>query len=359
MDRIYNFAAGPATLPLEVLKEVQKEFLNYNKTGVSILELSHRSQAFSNLIKEIEQDLRDLMHIPSNYKVMFAQGGATTQFAAIAMNLMKNKKADYIVTGIFSKNAAEEAKIFGDVKIVADGSSSQFRKIPDCSNLPIRDDADYVYYCDNNTVYGTKFKAIPNSKGKPLVVDQSSCFLSEPIDVSKFGVVYAGIQKNAGPAGLAIVIVREDLIREKLSFPTPTMLNWKIQSDKESLYNTPNSFAIYFVGKTLKWIKKQGGIEAIQKKNIEKAKLLYDYLDNSKYVKVADVNSRSMMNVTFNCGNEELDKKFIEEASKQGISFIKGHRAVGGMRASIYNAMSKEGVVTLIEFMKKFEKENL
>ena len=364
MSRVYNFSAGPAVLPEEVLKQAAAEMLDYNGCGMSINEMSHRSKTFDNVIQTAEQDIRDLMNIPDNYKVIFVQGGATTQFAAVPMNLMsKNQKAAYIETGNFSKKAFQEAKMFSDkVRVVASSKDKNYTYIPDCSNLPIDEDDDYVYICENNTIFGTKFHTLPNTKGKPLVSDQSSCFLSEPVDVTKYGVIYAGVQKNVGPAGLAIVIIREDLIKEDadLQFKTPTMLKWKTQIDAKSLYNTPNSWAIYICGKVFKWIKAQGGLEAMKKKNEAKAKILYDYLETSKlFINDVRKEDRSIMNVVFRTGNEELDAKFVAEAKNHNIVTIKGHRLVGGMRASIYNAMPVEGVQALVDFMREFEKENL
>ena len=359
MKRVFNFSAGPATLPLDVLKEAQEELLDFESSGMSIMEISHRSKPFEKVLEEAIADLRDLMKIPENYKVIFCQGGASTQFAAVPMNLMKNKKADYILSGLFSTKAYKEGCLFGDCQVIASSKDDNFTHIPNLDNLPVREDADYVHICENNTVYGTKFHKLPDTKGKPLVADQSSCFLSEPCDVSKYGVIYAGVQKNVGPAGLAIVIIREDLIREDLDIVTPTMLKWKTQVDVDSLYNTPNCFGIYMCGKVFKWLKKQGGLEEMKKRNEEKANYLYDYLDHSKYIAVADKDSRSIMNVTFKTNDPELDALFCEEAKKHGIISIKGHRAVGGMRASIYNAMTLEGVKALVEFMKEFEKEHL
>ena len=360
MARVFNFSAGPAVLPEEVLKEAAAEMLDYDGSGMSIMEMSHRTKTFDKVIQEAEADLREVMNIPDNYKVIFVQGGATTQFAAVPMNLMtKNRKAAYIETGNFSKKAFQEAKIFGDARVVASSKDKNYTYIPDCSDLDIQEDDDYVYICENNTIFGTKFKTLPNTKGKPLVSDQSSCFLSEPVDVTKYGVIYAGVQKNVGPAGLAIVIIREDLVRDELEFPTPTMLKWKTQVDANSLYNTPNSWAIYICGKVFKWIKKQGGLEAMKKKNEAKAKILYDYLEKSKlFINDVEKDSRSIMNVVFRTGNEELDAKFVAEAKDHNIVTIKGHRLVGGMRASIYNAMPIEGVQALVDFMEKFEKEN-
>ena len=359
MGRVYNFSAGPAMLPEEVLKEIQAELLNYNNSGMSVMEMSHRSKPYEKILNDAIADLKEVLNVPDNYKIIFVQGGASQQFAAIPMNLMKNKKADYILTGQFSSKAYQEACLFGDCKVVASSKEAGFSYIPDCSDLDIRDDADYVYICENNTIFGTKFWTLPNTKGKPLVADQSSCFLSEPCDVSKYGVIYAGVQKNVGPAGLVILIIREDLIRDDLDILTPTMLKWKTQVDANSLYNTPNTFSIYVCGKVFKWIKSIGGLEELKRRNEEKAAILYDYLDKSKYIATARKDSRSIMNVTFRTGNEELDAKFVEEAKKYSIVSIKGHRAVGGMRASIYNAMPIEGVKALVEFMKKFEKENL
>ena len=364
MSRVYNFSAGPAVLPEEVLKEAANEMLDYDGSGMSIMEMSHRTKTFDKVIQDAEADLRDVMNIPDNYKVIFVQGGATTQFAAVPMNLMsKNQKAAYIETGNFSKKAFQEAKMFSDkVRVVASSKDKNYTYIPDCSNLPIDEDDDYVYICENNTIFGTKFHELPNTKGKPLVSDQSSCFLSEPVDVTKYGVIYAGVQKNVGPAGLAIVIIREDLIKEDadLQFKTPTMLKWKTQIDAKSLYNTPTSWAIYICGKVFKWIKAQGGLEAMKKKNEAKAKILYDYLETSKlFINDVRKEDRSIMNVVFRTGNEELDAKFVAEAKNHNIVTIKGHRLVGGMRASIYNAMPVEGVQALVDFMREFEKENL
>jgi len=359
MGRIYNFSAGPAMLPLEVLQEVQNEMLDYNNSGMSVMEMSHRSKTYEKILNDAIIDLKDILNIPDNYKVIFVQGGASQQFAAIPMNLMKNKKADYILTGEFSTKAYNEAKLFGEARVIASSKGDNFSYIPDMKNVVVNNDSDYVYICENNTIYGTKFKELPDTKGIPLVADMSSCFLSEPIDVTKYGVIYAGVQKNVGPAGLVIAIIREDLIRDDLDIVTPTMLKWKTQVDANSLYNTPNCFAIYVCGKVFKWIKSLGGLEKMKEINTYKANILYDYLDNSKYIATAKKDSRSIMNVTFRTGNDELDALFVEEAKKYNIVSIKGHRKVGGMRASIYNAMPIEGVLTLVEFMKKFEKEHL
>ena len=359
MARVYNFSAGPAVLPEEVLQEAADEMLDYRGTGMSVMEMSHRSKAYDTIIKEAEADLRELMNIPDNYKVLFLQGGASQQFAMIPMNLMKNRVADYIVTGQWAKKAYQEASLYGKANKIASSEDKTFSYIPDCSDLPISEDADYVYICENNTIYGTKFKTLPNTKGKPLVADVSSCFLSEPVDVTKYGVIYGGVQKNIGPAGVVIVIIREDLITEDVLPGTPTMLRYKIHADADSLYNTPPAYGIYICGKGFKWLKKMGGLEAMKERNEKKAKILYDYLDESKMFKgTVRKEDRSLMNVPFITGNEELDAKFVKEAKEAGFENLKGHRTVGGMRASIYNAMPIEGVEKLVEFMKKFEAEN-
>ena len=360
MHRVYNFSAGPAVLPEEVLREAADEMLDYQGTGMSVMEMSHRSAAFDEIIKTAEQDLRDLMGIPDNYKVLFLQGGASQQFAAVPMNLMKNGVADYIVTGQWAKKAYQEAQKYGKAVKVASSEDEAFSYIPDCSDLPIDDDADYVYICENNTIYGTKYKKLPNTKGKTLVADVSSCFLSEPVDVTKYGVIYGGVQKNVGPAGVVIAIIREDLIPEKPAVEnTPTMLAWKTQADADSLYNTPPCYGIYICGKVFKWLKKMGGLEEMQKRNIAKAKVLYDFLDESKLFKgTVRKEDRSLMNVPFVTGDKDMDAKFIKEATAAGFVNLKGHRTVGGMRASIYNAMPIEGVEKLVAFMKQFEADN-
>lgn len=359
MSRVYNFSAGPAVLPEEVLKEAAEEMLDYKGTGMSVMEMSHRSKAYDEIIKDAEKDIRDLMNIPDNYKVLFLQGGASQQFAAVPMNLMKNKKAAYIITGQWAKKAFQEAKLYGEAVDVASSADKTFSYIPDCSNLDIPDDADYVYICENNTIYGTKFWQLPDTKGKDLVADVSSCFLSEPVDVTKYGVIYGGVQKNIGPAGVVIAIIREDLIRDDVLEGTPTMLKWKTQADNDSLYNTPPCYGIYICGKVFKWIKKMGGLEAMKKHNEKKAAILYDFLDQSKLFKgTVEKKDRSLMNVPFVTGSEELDAKFVKEAKAAGFENLKGHRSVGGMRASIYNAMPIEGVEKLVEFMKEFEKNN-
>ncbi len=360
MSRVYNFSAGPAVLPVEVLKESAEEMLDYKGTGMSVMEMSHRSKAFEEIINTAEQDIRDLMGIPDNYRVLFLQGGASQQFAMIPMNLMKNRVADYIITGQWAKKAAIEAEKYGKVNRIASSEDRTFSYIPDCSDLPISEDADYVYICENNTIYGTKFKELPNTKGKTLVADVSSCFLSEPVDVTKYGVIYGGVQKNIGPAGVVIVIIREDLITEDVLPGTPTMLTYKTHADAKSLYNTPPAYGIYICGKVFKWIKDRGGLAAMKERNVKKAEVLYDFLDQSRLFKGTVVpKDRSLMNVPFVTGNADLDAKFVKEAKEAGLENLKGHRTVGGMRASIYNAMPYEGVEALVEFMKKFEEENL
>ena len=338
MSRVYNFSAGPAVLPEEVLKEAAEEMLDYRGCGMSVMEMSHRSKAFETIIQTAKQDLRDLMNIPNNYRVLFLQGGASQQFAMIPMNLMKNRKAAYIITGQWAKKAFSEAKIYGEAVEVASSADKTFSYIPD----------------------GTKFHTLPNTKGKNLVADVSSCFLSEPTDVTKYGLIYGGVQKNIGPAGMVIVIIREDLITEDMLAGTPTMLKYKTHADHNSLYNTPPAYGIYICGKVFQWLKKRGGLSAMKEYNEKKAKILYDFLDQSKLFQGTVVKQdRSLMNVPFVTGNEELDAKFVKEAKTCGFENLKGHRTVGGMRASIYNAMPMEGVEKLVEFMEKFEKENI
>ena len=360
MSRVYNFSAGPAVLPEEVLNEAAAEMLDYRGTGMSVMEMSHRSKSYETIIEDAESDLRDLLHIPENYKVLFLQGGGSTQFAMVPMNLMKNRVADYIITGQWAKKAHKEASIYGKANAIASSADKTFSYIPDCSDLPVSEDADYVYICENNTIYGTKFWTLPNTKGKLLVADQSSCFLSEPVDVSKYGLIFAGAQKNVGPAGTVIVIIREDLITEDVLEGAPTMLRYKIHADAKSLYNTPPTYGIYMCGKVFKWLKAKGGLEEMKKINEEKAKILYDFLDESKLFKGTVVKKdRSIMNVPFITGNEELDALFVKESKAAGLENLKGHRTVGGMRASIYNAMPKAGVEKLVEFMADFEKKHL
>ena len=356
MDRVYNFSAGPAVLPEEVLQEAADEMLNYRGCGMSVMEMSHRGKIFDGIIKEAEADLRDLLQIPDNYKVLFLQGGAWTQFAAVPMNLMRNHCAAYVITGQWAKKAWQEARKYGDAIAVASSEDKTFSYIPDCSDLDIPEEADYVYICENNTIYGTKFKELPNTKGHDLVADVSSCFLSEPVDITKYAVMYGGVQKNIGPAGVVIAIIREDLIRDDVVPGTPTMLKWKTQADNDSLFNTPPAYGIYICGKVFKWIKKQGGLAAMKERNEKKARLLYDFLDSSKLFKgTVRKEDRSLMNVPFVIGDKDLEARFIKEAEANGLMSLKGHRSVGGMRASIYNAMPYEGVEKLVAFMKDFE----
>jgi len=359
MSRVYNFSAGPAMLPVEVLQEAAAEMLDYKGTGMGVMEMSHRSKAYQQIIDEAEADLRELMNIPENYKVLFLQGGAHQQFAMVPMNLMKNRVGDYIITGQWAKRAWKEAQQYGKANAIASSEDATFSYIPDCSDLPVSEDADYVYICENNTIYGTKFKELPNTKGKTLIADVSSCFLSEPVDVSKYGIIYAGVQKNIDPAGVVIVIIREALITENTLPGTPTMLKYKTHADNGSMYNTPPAYGIYICGKVFKWLKKQGGLEAMKAHNEKKAAILYDFLDSSKLFKgTVRKEDRSLMNVPFVTGDKELDAKFIKEADAAGFVNLKGHRSVGGMRASIYNAMPIEGVEKLVAFMAEFEKNN-
>jgi phosphoserine aminotransferase len=359
MKRIYNFSAGPAILPVEVLQEAANEMLDYEQSGMSVMEMSHRSKIYQSIIDEAEKDLRELLNIPENYKVLFLQGGATLQFSMVPINLMKHGKADYIVTGQWAKKASEEAQKFGQVNIVASSEDKMFSYIPDVSDLPISEDADYVFMFDNNTIYGTKYKELPNTKGKVLVSDASSCFLSEPIDVTQYGVIFAGAQKNVGPAGTVIVIIREDLIRKDIDPKTPIMLRYDIHAENGSMYNTPPTYGIYLCGKVFKWLKKKGGLDAMYQINLRKANILYDYLDSSKmFYGTVEKKSRSLMNVTFKSISPELDEAFIKQAKAKGFDNLKGYRTVGGMRASIYNAMPIEGVQALVDFMREFEREN-
>ena len=351
MARVFNFSAGPAVLPESVLREAAAEMLDYRGTGMSVMEMSHRSKAFQSIIDQAEADLRKLMGIPDNYKVQ--------QFAMIPMNLMKNRVADYIVTGQWAKKAWQEAKLYGQANAVASSADRTFSYIPDCSDLPISENADYVYICENNTIYGTKFWTLPNTKGKPLVSDISSCFLSEPVDVTKYGMLYGGVQKNVGPAGVVIAIIREDLITEDVLPGTPTMLRYKTHADNGSMYNTPPTYGIYICGKVFQWLLNMGGLEVMKERNVRKAKVLYDFLDGSQlFHGTVEKKDRSLMNVPFVTGSQELDAKFVKEAEAAGFVNLKGHRTVGGMRASIYNAMPQEGVEKLVEFMADFEQKN-
>ncbi len=359
MGRVYNFSAGPAVLPEAVLQEAANEMLDYRGLGMSVMEMSHRSDAYQKIIDTAEADLRDLMGVPDNYKVLFMQGGASQQFAMVPMNLMKNKVADYIVTGVWAKKACQEAAMYGQANVVASSADKTFSYIPDCSDLPISPNADYVYICENNTIYGTKFKTLPNTKGKDLVADVSSCFLSEPVDMSKYAMLYGGAQKNVGPAGVVIAVIREDLITDDVFPGTPTMLRYKTHADNGSMYNTPPAYGIYICGKVFKWLKDMGGLQVIGECNEEKAAILYQFLDNNPMFKgTVEAKDRSLMNVPFVIGDEAMEKKFIAEATKAGFLNLKGHRSVGGMRASIYNAMPIEGVKALVEFMDRFCKDN-
>ena len=358
-DRVYNFSAGPAMMPEPVLEEIRDEMMNYQGSGMCVMEMSHRSKVFAKIAEEAEQDLRDLMGIPDNYKVLFLQGGATLQFAAIPWNLMKNGKAVYVETGAWSKKAIAEAKKYGEVIIGASSADKNFSYVPDVSDMDIPEDTDYVYICENETIHGLTFPVLPNTKGHVLVSDQSSMFLSKPVNVSDYGMIYGGVQKNIGPAGMAIVIIREDLIREDLDPKMPIYMRYDIQAKNGSLYNTPNCWDIYCCGKVFKYLKSIGGLEEMAKRNEEKAKILYDFLDQSKMFKGSvEPGSRSLMNVPFVTGDPDLDAEVIAATKAAGYDNLKGHKSVGGLRASIYNAMPKEGVVALVDFLKKFEEEH-
>lgn len=359
MSRPFNFSAGPAVLPLDVLKKAQEELVDWHGSGMSVMEMSHRGKEYMSIHEGAEKNLRKLMNISDDYKVLFLQGGASTQFAMVPLNLFSSaKKADYVNTGAWSKKAISEAKRYGTIKVVATSEPQNFNHIPKLSKDMFSADADYVHITTNNTIYGTCYPELPDTGGKTLVADMSSDILSKPYDVTKFGLIYAGAQKNIGPSGLTIVIIKDSLIGKAMDI-TPTMLNYKTHSEEASLYNTPPCYAIYIAGLVFEWMLANGGVEAMEKRNREKAALLYDYLDNSKLFKgTVEVKSRSIMNIPFVTGNEQLDDKFIAEASKKGLKTLKGHRSVGGMRASIYNAMPKEGVQALVDFMKEFEKAN-
>ena len=357
-NRTYNFSAGPAMMPEPVLEEIRDEMMNYRGSGMCVMEMSHRSKVFQDILAQAEADLRELMHIPENYKVLFVQGGGTVQFAMVPMNLMKNGVACYVETGAWSKKAIAEAKRYGEVKIVASSADKNFSYIPDCSDLDIPDNADYVYICENETIHGTTWHNLPNTKGKVLVADQSSMFLSRPCDVSKYGLIWGGVQKNVGPAGMAIVIIREDLIREDLPEFVPTYLRYKTHADADSLYNTPNCWAIYCCGKVFKYLLDNGGLEAMAQRNAEKAAILYDFLDQSKFFTGAvRKEDRSYMNVPFVSPSKEQDAEVVAATKAAGFDNLKGHKSVGGLRASIYNAMPKEGVEALVAFLKKYEAE--
>ncbi len=353
---VYNFSAGPAMMPPEVLKEAQKEFLDYHGSGMSVMELNHRSVLFNQIVTEAKEDLKDLLHIPDNYKILFLQGGASLQFAAIPMNLMKKRKAGFIITGHWAKRAFEEAGMYGEAVELASSADRNYSYIPDCNHLAISDDFDYVHICENNTIYGTQYNELPETNGIDIVSDMSSCILSKPIDVSKYALIFAGSQKNMGPAGVTIVIIRDDLIRDDVLQGTPLVMRYKKQADNDSRFNTPSCYGLYMCGKVFQWLKKMGGLSAIKEKNETKAKMLYEYLDESRlFHGTAEREFRSVMNVTFTTGDDNLDMKFVEDSKKYGFVSIKGHRFVGGLRASLYNAIPIKNVKTLVDYMKKFE----
>ena len=357
--RVYNFSAGPAMMPESVLEEIRDEMMNYKGSGMCVMEMSHRSKVFQKIAEDAEQDLRDLMGIPDNYKVLFIQGGATLQFAMVPMNLMKNGVACYAETGSWSKKAIAEAKKYGDVHVVASSKDKNYSYIPDCSDLPIPENTDYFYICENETIHGTTWQTLPNTKGHVLVSDQSSMFLSQPCNVSDYGMIYAGVQKNVGPAGMVIAIIREDLIREDLDPHVPIYMSYKTQADNDSMYNTPNCWAIYCCGKVFQYLKRIGGLTEMHRRNVEKAKILYDFLDSSKLFRGSVEKAfRSLMNVPFVTGDAEMDAKAVAYTQAAGFENLKGHRSVGGLRASIYNAMPKEGVEALVDCLRKFEAEN-
>ncbi len=359
-DRTYNFSAGPAMMPEPVLEEIAVELLNYRGTGMCVMEMSHRDKAFQQIRDEAEANLRKLMEIPDNYKVLFVQGGGTLQFAMVAANLMENGVACYVETGAWSKKAIAEAKKYGEVKIVASSADRNYAYVPDCSDLDIPDNADYVYICENETINGTTFFELPNTKGKVLVSDQSSMFLSRPCDVSKYGLIWAGVQKNVGPAGMAVVIIREDLLRDDLDPKTPIYMSYKVHADNDSMYNTPNCWAIYCCGKVFKYLIDNGGLEAVNQRNVDKAAILYDFLDQSKLFNApVDKKDRSLMNVPFVTPSKEQDADVVAATKTAGFDNLKGHKSVGGLRASIYNAMPKEGVEALVDFLKKYEAEHI
>jgi len=358
-NRIYNFSAGPAMLPEEVLEQIAAEMLDKDGSGMSVMEMSHRSKVFQNIIDTAEADLRKLLNIPDNYKVLFLQGGATLAFSMIPMNFATNGKVDIINTGVWTKKVIKDTKLYADVNVVASGEENGFKAIPSLKGLKFREDADYVYICDNNTIYGSKYKEYPNTGNVPLIADMSSCFLSEPVDVSKFGLIYAGAQKNVGPAGVTIVIIREDLLQRAPRVPLPAYLDYRLHAENGSMYNTPPTFAIYVCGLVFKWLLKTGGLEYRKQVNEEKAKILYDYLDKSRlFIPYVEKESRSLMNVTFRTPNEELDALFLEGAKKYRFTNLKGHRSTGGLRASIYNAMPIDGVKALVKYMQEFENEH-
>ncbi len=355
--RTFNFSAGPAMMPEPVLEEIRDEMMNYRGSGMCVMEMSHRSKVFQEILDNAEKDLRELMNIPENYKVLFIQGGATLQFSMIPMNLMKNGKAVYIETGAWSKKAIAEAKKVGEVIVAASSKDKNYTYIPDCSNLDIPEDTDYVYICENETIHGVTWNKLPDTKGHVLVSDQSSMFLSRPCNVSDYGLIYAGVQKNVGPAGMVVVIIREDLIRDDLA-SLPIYLQYKTHADNDSMYNTPNCWAMYCCGKVFKYLRDQGGLEVMNQKNIDKAKVMYDFLDQSRMFRgTVEKEYRSLMNIPFVTESAELDAEVVAATKKAGYDNLKGHKSVGGLRASIYNAMPKEGVVALVDFLKKFEAE--
>lgn len=359
MARVYNFSAGPATMPLPVLEEIQSELLDYKGSGMSVMEMSHRSKVYQTIIDEADADLRELMNIPDNYKVLFIQGGATLQFAMIPMNLMKNGTADYIVTGAWSKKACAEARKYGKINVIATSEDRNYSYIPDCSDLPISEDADYVYICENETIHGTTYPKLPDTKGKILVSDQSSMFLSKPCNVADYGMIYAGVQKNVGPAGLAIVIIREDLIRTDLDPRVPVYMRYDTHAENGSMYNTPNCWAIYVCGKVFKYLKNLGGLGEMARINEKKAAVIYDFLDNSRMFKgTVDKDCRSLMNIPFVTESKELDAEVVAATKAAGFDNLKGHKSVGGLRASVYNAMPIEGAQALVDFLKKYEEEH-
>lgn len=360
MARIFNFSAGPAMLPEEVLKEAAEEMLDYRGSGMSVMEMSHRSKVYQQIIDEAEADLRQLVGIPDNYRVLFLQGGATLQFGMIPMNLMTvNKKADFIHSGVWTKKAMQDAKLFGEVNIIASSEEDKFNHVPDVKNLQFSKDADYVYMCDNNTIYGTKFKEYPDTGDIPLICDMSSCFLSEPIDVKKFGLIYAGAQKNVGPAGVTIIIIRDDLVARSAELKLPVYLKYSTHAENGSMYNTPPTYGIYICGKVFKWLLANGGLGRRKELNEMKAAVLYDYLDSSNFYRTTvEKGSRSLMNVTFRTPSDELDAAFLEGAKKYKFTNLKGHRSTGGLRASLYNAMPIEGVEALVKYMREFEEEH-
>ena len=356
--RVFNFSAGPSMLPVPVLEKAAKQMLNYENSGMSVMEMSHRSSSYLDIFNKTKDLLKKVMNIPDGYEIVFIQGGATQQFSMVPLNLLKNGKADYIITGSFSKKAATEAKKYGEINVAYDGSDNDFKHIPTQDELKLDPEASYVHLCANNTIYGTEWKYVPETNGVPIIADMSSNILSKPIDVSKYGMIYAGAQKNMGIAGLGVAIIKKDLL-QKVSATTPVLLDYTLMIENDSMYNTPPAYAIYVLGLVLEWIDEMGGLEVMEKRNIEKAKLLYDYLDSSDFYKAhSDKDNRSLMNVTFTTPSKELDAKFVKESIEAGMTNLKGHRSVGGIRASIYNAMPLEGVEKLVAFMKEFEAAN-